>query len=101
MGRAGWGRDRKRAGLTAGREAVLERRTREVGRRTRSTAEGRVRRRRAARLEGEQKGVLLFPATESLLNRYPDLPSRRNRGKNNAGLMVPGRRLVLHVPVYV
>ena len=80
VGRAGWGRDRDRAGLTAGREAVLERRTREVGRRTWSTAEGRVRRGRAARVEG----VLLFPAKESFLNRYPDLPSRRNCGKNNA-----------------
>ena len=82
VGRAGWGRDRNRAGLTAGREAVLERRTREAGRRTWSTAEGRVRRGRAAHLEG----VLLFPAKESLLNRYPDLPFRNSKElcKNNA-----------------
>ena len=69
VGRAGWGRER--AGLTAGREAVLERRTREEGRRT-------------GRLEGGQKGFPLLPATESSLNPYQGregevgLPSRRN-----------------------
>ena len=59
VGRAGWdrGRGRERAGSSAGREAVLERRTREVGRRT-------------ALLEGEQKGFPLLPATESSLNPY-------------------------------
>ena len=71
VGRAGWDRGRERAGLTAGREAVLERRTTEEGRRT-------------ARLEGEQKGFPLLPATESSLNPYQGregevrLPSRRN-----------------------
>ena len=73
VGRAGWdrGRGRERAGSSAGREAVLERRTREVGRRT-------------ALLEGEQKGFPLLPATESSLNPYQGregevgLPSRRN-----------------------
>ena len=68
--RAGWGRGRERAGSAAGREAVLERRTREVGRRT-------------ARLEGEQKEIPLLPATESSLNLYSGregevgLPSRK------------------------
>ena len=63
MDRAGWGRGRERGGPTAGRGAVLERRTREVGRRT-------------ARLEGEQKGILLLPATESSLNLYPGREGR-------------------------
>ena len=87
MGRTGWDRGRERGGPTAGREAVLERRTREVGRRT-------------ARLEGEQKGILLLPATESSLNLYPGregevgLPSRRNLLCKNSyvGLTVPGRQ---------
>ena len=55
MGRTGWDRGWERGGPTAGREVVLERRKREVGRRT-------------ARLEGEQKGIPLLPATESSLN---------------------------------
>ena len=65
--RAGWGRGRERAGPSTGREAVLERRTREVGRRTRSTAGGRARRERAACLEGERKEFHLLSTTEPSL----------------------------------
>ena len=65
MGRAGWSRER--AGPSAGRETVPERRTREVGRRTRSTAEGRARRGRAARLEGERNEFHLLSTTEPSL----------------------------------
>ena len=51
VGRAEWGRGRERVGSTVvGREAVLQRRRPgEVGRPTRSTAEGRLRRKHAAR----------------------------------------------------
>ena len=64
------GRGRERVGSTVvGREAVLERRPGEVGRATRSTAEGRLRRKHAAHPEGEQKRVLL--TTEPSLGRYP------------------------------
>ena len=69
VGRAGWGRGRERAGSLAGREPVPERRTREVGRQTRSTAEGRARRERTARLEGERKEFHLLLTTEPSLVR--------------------------------
>ena len=74
VGRAGWGRGRagwgrERAGPSAGREPVPERRTREVGRQTRSTAEGRARRERTARLEGERKEFHLLLTTEPSLVR--------------------------------
>ena len=63
------GRGRERIGATAmGREAVLECRG-EVGRPTRSTAEGRPLEGRPARLEGERKVVLLLLPTESSLAR--------------------------------
>ena len=65
--RAGWGRGRNRAGSSAGREAVLERRTREVGTRTRSTAEGKARGERTAHLEGERKEFHLVPTLEPSL----------------------------------
>ena len=65
------GRGRERIGATAvGREAVLERRG-EVGRPTRSTAEGRRLEGLPACREGERKGILLLLPTESSLDRYP------------------------------
>ena len=65
--RAGWGRDMNRAGSSVDREVVLERRTREEGTRTRSTAEGKARRGRAAHLEGERKEFHLVPTLEPSL----------------------------------
>ena len=53
-----------------GREAVLQRRLGEVGRSTRSTAEGRLRRKHAAHPEGERKGVLLLLPPESSLDHW-------------------------------